>query len=501
MKIQTQNSSKGYLHVTPETDADHRLERLLLGVRRRKGQAWWTVEDNLINRSLLGLPAEVEEECRRLTPEQARGLLDYQVKDVERMLCVRHVLNDNPMGLGKTIEAIVAMKVLGVKNALIVVPKSVMLQWQDQIAVWWPEMAERVKVLPTKVAEDGISILNYERLLNEATLLKLRGFRWDVLICDEAHRIKNAKSQRTKAVKSIPANRRWALTGTPILNKPDDLWSLLHYLDVRYSGISYWSFVDKFCNVIEGHWGRKIAGLTEDPVAEGLLQSMLEKISIRNSDIAPALGKLQGTVRVQMGPAQRKLYNAARDLVLDELPDNMLIPNGAVHVLRLSQLTSWPGLFEPGLSGAKFEWIKDLLEDNPNEKIVVFTRFAKSAVALVNYLGCAVPYIGDLSPEERALNVRLFLETPQTRALVGTIGALGQGVDGLQHASKTAVFLDRDWSPELMNQAEDRLNRMGQTRTVVVHYLECAGTFDQYVGRVNLSKAEDIRRALSDGNV
>lgn len=77
---------------------------------------------------------------------------------------------------------------------------------------------------------------------------------------------------------------------------------------------------------------------------------------------------------------------------------------------------------------------------------------------------------------------------------------MSQGYDGLQTVSHTMVFVDRDWSPEILKQAEDRLNRMGQTQLVNIYYLECTGSFDQHVNKVNLTKAGDIRRALLDEN-
>ena len=85
-----------------------------------------------------------------------------------------------------------------------------------------------------------------------------------------------------------------------------------------------------------------------------------------------------------------------------------------------------------------------------------------------------------------------------SQVLIGTIGAMGQGYDGLQEVSHTLIFVDRDWSPEILKQAEDRLNRMGQKKMVNIYYLECQGSFDQHVGRINFNKADDIRRALND---
>ena len=104
---------------------------------------------------------------------------------------------------------------------------------------------------------------------------------------------------------------------------------------------------------------------------------------------------------------------------------------------------------------------------------------------------------GKNTPEENGKSKEAFVKG-RGRVLVGTIGAMGQGYDGLQEVSHTVVFIDRDWSPEICKQAEDRLHRMGQTKPVNVYYLECTGSFDQHVGRINLNKADDIREALRD---
>ena len=258
-----------YFRILPEDDVD---VNMLLGVRQKKDDRWLQVENNVVNRIVLGLykPPTINPGL-----QHAEGLKEYQRHDVAKMISGTSILNANPMGLGKTVEAIIAMRELGVQNALIIVPKSILLQWQDQIAYWWPQMHDRVNVLPSTYPRNCIALINYEKLLNQQTLTKLKGFKWDVIICDEAHRIKNHKSKRTMAVKSIPSTYRWALTGTPILNKPDDLWSLLHFLDQQYSGNSYWNFVNYFCEIEEGFWGRKILGLTDDPAKVAVLNHML----------------------------------------------------------------------------------------------------------------------------------------------------------------------------------------------------------------------------------
>ena len=472
---------------------------LFLGWRQRKGDTYYTVENNIVNRMVLGLPIELGQPVGATT-ELNQKLADYQKADVLKMVDTQHILNANPMGLGKTVETIEYLKQVQAKSVLIVCPKIVRQQWVDQIKTWWGQDAvllERQRFLQ----HDTIYVVNYDKLRNESILDKCKSIMWDVVVLDEAHKIKNRKSKQTVAAKSLPAFRRIALTGTPILRYVDDLWSILHYLDWTYSGISYWNFVSYFCKVQETPWGNKIVGLTEDPEKVAILNKLLSLVSIRNNSVQVALGKTHEVVRLPMSKAQRELYRKEKALLLDELPENCTIANGAVLTTRLMQTTSWPGLFIQGEPGPKFEWVAETCLNNPKEKFVVFTVFAQTAVALQQYLESmdigAVTITGQNTEEQNQAHKELFLKT-KTQVIIGTIGAMGQGYDGLQSVSRLMIFLDRDWSPEIMKQAEDRLNRYGQSSVVNIYYLECQGSFDQHVGRINVNKADDVRRALDD---
>ena len=506
MKIETAGN---YIHLTKEASEGPIQANKFLGWRQARDKQPWdiTVEDNFVNRILLGLDLDLGQPTYKnanLIKQDVR-LEGYQICDINKMITLKSCLNRNPMGLGKTVEAITTARILNAKSVLIVVPKIVAGQWRDQIKTWWPERADDVFVFGAtnakkrKVEQGCIVITNYEKLLNESNLNKFRQFSWDVLIADEAHKVKNPHSKRTTALKAVPAVRKYALTGTPILNKPDDLWSILHFLDWRYSGISYWNFVNYFCEVEDGFWRRKVTGLTRIPERLEVLKKLLDAISVHNT-LNVAQGKTVETVRLEMTTPQRKLYRDMKNLVLEELPENAQIANGAVMTIRVVQATSWPGLFlGPEEPGPKFEWIAAMCEDNPDEKFVVFSRFEQSARALGEFLKTrevkSVQLTGQVKDAVKELNKKQFIEG-DARVLIGTIGAMGQGTDGLQYASHTAIFIDRDWSPEIMKQCEDRLNRRGQRFKVNIYILECEKSFDQYVGRVNQHKADDIKEAL-----
>ncbi len=495
MRVVKQETSFLYL---PEDDGPEL--KMLMGTRARRNDPWYIVEDNLVNRIVLGVTLPP---ASSIMLQHADGLLPYQSDDISKMLSITATLNANPMGLGKTVEAICLLKEASARNGLIVVPKIIRSQWQAQAARWWPEAAHRFKIWEgTKdqrvLDDDTFWIINYEKLSAKLTTQKFRSVLWHFMLVDEAHRIKNRNSQRTVAVKSIPNQRRVALTGTPILRYVDDLWSILNWLDVQYSGKSYWNFVNYFCEVDEGPYGRTIEGLTDDPARVAILNTVLSYFTIRN-EVTVAKGKTKETITLSMPKKQLKVYKDLRNLALDELPEGMTVANGAVLTTRLRQLTSWPGLFLEGEAGPKFEYVLELMRDNPETKLVVFSAFEKSVAALQRYLreggiGC-VTITGQNKPDHNELSKDLFTHG-NAQVLAGTIGSMGQGYDGLQHVCRLMVFLDRDWSPEIMEQCEDRLNRMGQQYPVLIQYLECEKSFDQYVGKVNAHKAADIKAAL-----
>ena len=199
-----------------------------------------------------------------------------------------------------------------------------------------------------------------------------------------------------------------------------------------------------------------------------------------------------------MYPKQKKLYNDIKQLAVEALSaNNVSIANGMSQLIHLQQVTSNPGLFDID-KNIKFEWIKDLLDDNSDLKILVFSRFRQTILALNEYLnsyGIATIH-GGIKNEERESEKIKFISNENVRIMSGTIGALGESVDGLQYVCHTVIFIDKMWNPEENNQAIGRVLRNSQEMFVNVYTLVCEKTVDEKVGRVNLKKIEDIRSVL-----
>lgn len=476
----------------------------LMGWTKRRGDPWYHVENNLVNQIVLGLYKSDEKvDPSQLSDEVVAGLEHFQIADVAKMVSTDNMLNANPMGLGKTIEEIKTWIYYKIDNGIVIAPKVTLLQWRDQIAKWYPKVAtEIIRDNDAIVRPDKFYLVNEERLVdNDQMLTKLKSFRWDVLTADEAHRLKNRKSQRTQQAKQIPAARRHGLTGTPILRYVDDLWSVLHFVDPFYSGGSYHAFKDYFCEIKEGFHGSKIVGLTTNQDHVAILNTLMEIVSVRNEGVETAQGKFVGTVKVPMNVGQQKLYNDARKLAFDQLPPEVTIANGAVLTMRLRQITSWPGLFISNNPGPKFEWILQAAKDNPNEKIVVMSAFEQTIAGLNSFLTqhkirCRT-HTGQNTDRENEASKQNFIHG-NCQVLGGTFGSLGTGVDGLQQSCRAMILLERDWSPAMNQQYEERLHRTGQRYPTNITYLECDKSFDAHVGKINVERAQDIRSALNE---
>lgn len=430
----------------------------------------------------------------------------------------RAVLGDPP-GTGKTPVAAMALQGVDASRILVVSPNSVVHHWEAVLAQWFPHLSvvdgrgSRPQRARAREAVGGgvrvgscphppptALVLNYESFRQDADeLIKLR---WDTLVADEGHRLKNRTAQVTRAAfrfgRRIP--RVWLLTGTPIVNRPDEAWSLLHLLHPdRFP--SYWRWVETWMTTDRARfpgrsqWAKVITGLRPGAIdgihrelADVLIQRPLEELL---PDLPPATIT---RIEVDLDAAERSAYEDLRRQHWTQLDDGTVVQtvNEVSRITRFRQLVSNMealGARRPR-PGSKISAALDLVDDLDPEQVVVLT-WSRSAAERVADLAGGVYVHGGVPRGDRQGVLDTF-QRGKARVLSGTLATLGEGVDGLQVA-RHIVMLDRPWRPSDEDQAIGRIRRSGQVSAVSVWVLVARNTID-----VEISKLLDEKRSVID---
>lgn len=406
----------------------------------------------------------------------------YQVETIER--CQRqNLLDSDECGLGKTLIAIEAVKLLLAqygKSALIVVKKRLRSQWSNAL------LDQGIK--PTDILgldADVKSLDEIKPLLNSPVIIlthyecvvkhcvALHKVMFSVVVCDEAHAIKNRNAQRSQAVKQLRTHRKIALTGTAFDRNPADIWSILNWLEPKFF-TSYWRFFDahvhyKVTPIARGKSVKTPIGIN-DPAK---FARVVRQFSVRRRKIdvrSDMPEKIEQIIDIDLLPEQQKIYNQlanASDIIVDLTADiSVLMPIVLTEILRLCQAAVDPKLLGVDCGSAKLDYLADWLEENNETSVIVFTRFRETAERLHKQHGGILITGGVKQP----------VITPETKLIFGTIAAMGEGLD-LPHIS-TAIFLDVEWSSILMTQAVDRIYRINITEAKHIIYLRAVNTVD-----------------------
>ena len=412
-------------------------------------------------------------------------LFPFQLEDVERIIESDddHHLIANEMGTGKTYEAI-AIDIQRRRTddyidspTLVVAPLSTISGWKKH----FEELTDLkiCAIVPKNRSQFLDSLTNYEadvyichweslRLIPE-----LAEIGWWHVIADEVHKAKNRKARQTVALKKIKAKHKLGLSGTPIINRPDELWSLLNWMfpkDYR----SYWRFYNTFIEFEIGHPGgyHIIKGTKNMEDLREITRPLLTRRT--KSEVLKDLPEKYYTpIEVPLSGKQRRAYDQMRKDMIAWIGENegqpLIAPVVISKLVRLQQLALAYGELEDGeefvltTPSAKLEVLKELLQ--PGQKTVVFTQFVKMIKLVEQELeGLKVDTLhGGIS--NRGEVIERFQEG-DTDVLLCSIGAGGVGIT-LTAANKV-IFLDRSWSPATNLQAEDRLHRIGQENAVQV---------------------------------
>jgi hypothetical protein len=436
------------------------------------------------SRATSGSPLEIED---RLGGE----LRPFQRAGVSYVLQARRTFLADEQGLGKTVEALAALEADGAFPAIVVCPASLKLNWKREIERWLPHRSLTV-VSGTSVtsAEADITVINYEIVHAHRVRLALRKPR--ALVLDESHYVKNPRAKRSQAVRrlaeALPADAlRLALTGTPVMNHPDELISQLRIL----GRLSEFGSGARFSRRFQG------AG-AEERIHWHLRRTCF--VRRLKADVLPQLpAKRQVVLPVALD--NEREYRLAQDDVIAWLREQPLDLGeveakvaAALRAERLAQLNALKRLAARGKASAALAWIDDFLASD--EPLVVFAGNREVQELLIGRFPEALHVLGRDALEKREAAVQAFQEPDGPQLIVCATRVAGQGIT-LTRASNVA-FLDLEWTPALHDQAEDRCHRIGQHDAVTAWYLLAADTIDETMIEL-ISRKRGIVGAVTDG--
>ena len=419
-------------------------------------------------------------------------LAPYQRAGIARLLAQPGVLLADEMGLGKTIQAIGALRVLlqhGTPGpALVVVPTGLVLQWRRQFREWAPELTLSTCIgVPEERRQRWLTpaqvyLTGFDALRGDMALPAPYGPRrrlWQVVVADEAQRIKNAHTAIAATVKALPRRRAWALTGTPLENRPDDTVSILEFV------------APGLCDPAE-----MVAGLRK---ALSLVQ-----LRRRRADVLPELPpKTVFEIAPDLLPVQRAAYDIAhcKGLVwLRSLGTELRVAHVLELILRLKQICN--ACPRTGASAKLADLVRRLdIVAGAGEKALVFTQFVAmpfGAEALARALKPLNPLLltGRMSAAARDDAMSQFATDPDRHVLVCSLRTGGVGLN--LTAASVVFHFDRWWNPAVETQAEDRAHRIGQTHPVQVFAYLTPDSIEQRIGEI-LDKKRALFADIIDG--
>lgn len=398
------------------------------------------------------------------------------------------------MGLGKTVQAIAALRILyaqqKLSKALIVVPSSLIVQWRKEIKHWAPEL--RISTVRGSVADRSwqwdapaqIYIVGYETLRSDFTSNPQSPPRrtiWDVVILDEAQKIKNRDVEVSSKCKQLFRRRSWALTGTPLENKADDLCSILEFV----------------APLAEAERPRRLEWNDQTRSRHRNLQ-----LRRRKAEVLPQLPpKVTSKVTLTLEGSQRASYDRAEKegvLELKQKGETVRIQNVLELIIRLKQICNF---CPTSGKSAKLTDVRERLSTlrAQGHRALIFSqftdlRFGVRAIAAAIETEMPLIYTGDMGPKRDAV-IKEFKEDETRRVLILSLKAGGQGLN-LQEASYVFHF-DRWWNPAIENQADARSHRLGQQHPVNVYKYVCEGTIEERIDEL-LAKKQELFDELVD---
>jgi len=453
--------------------------------------------------------------------------LPYQKAGIAYALKFGNALIADEPGLGKTIQVIGFSNMLpDARRILIIVPTTLRINWKREFKKW------DVKGLTVGHIKDGkpesypstdVVITSYDLAIKH--IERIKAATWDILAIDEAHNLKNAKGKRcknllgyedrndeSKNIEGIQATHTLLLTGTPIVNRPKELWPLIHRINpARWD--NFFQFGKRYCGADNNGFGWTFDGSSnlEELQRELRASGMVRRIK---DEVLPELPKKirqiiavedAGAVKAEKKRIQKHLDTLAAlraEKLLAYLAGNKEAYITAARELKQAIRTKFEETAKARHDAAiaKVPHVVDLVTDAlENGKVVLFCHHNDVSDAYAAAFGDkAVLVDGRVSPAQRQARIDRFVNDPTCELFIGGIRAAGVGVDGLQKVSSHVIMAEIDCVPGILTQAEDRLCRIGQLNSILVWHVVIDGTIDARMVEITVDKQAIIDAAMDD---
>jgi SNF2 family DNA or RNA helicase len=427
-----------------------------------------------------------------------------------RSMYLNGVLADD-MGLGKTLQAIVALSQhakTSKATSLIVCPTSLLYNWKEEFHKFNPTLKTIVIDGVPSHRKKMIELVDaYDVVITSYTLLQkdiesYRPINFSYAILDEAQHIKNRGTRNARSVKMIQADHRLILSGTPIENSLDELWSLFDFLMPGFLS-TYDRFMEKYIRVVGEEQQQNLEYLRKK-VAPFIMRRMKSDVL----DDLPPVSEL--VYHCQLSEVQQQLYRSYAQSARDELV-KLVEKEGfdrvQIHVLatltRLKQICCHPAIFakekaEPGDS-AKYDMLLDLLQTlvEGGHKTVIFSQYTRMLHIMredFEQMGIKYAYL-DGSSKNRLEVVNQFNEDKSISVFLVSLKAGGTGLNLV--GADTVIHYDMWWNPAVESQATDRVHRMGQKNSVSAYKLITLGTIEEKIAEMQKRKKGLVKKVVS----
>ena len=452
----------------------------------------------------------------------------HQIEGFEYGLANNRWLLGDEQGLGKTkqvIDIAVAKKLQkGYKHCLIICGvNGLKWNWLNEIATHSNEegyilgqrfksmhrvigsMSDRLEDLKNiKHIGSYFLITNVETMRNEAIVKEIQKLCKNgtigIVAIDEIHKCKNPASQQGKGILKIQPECRIAMTGTPLMNTPFDLYIVLKWLG--YEGHSFSAFKNHYA-MYGGFGGYEVVGyryLDE-------LQKQLDKIMLRRlkKDVLDLPEKTHIDEFVEMTPKQAQIYREVTADIKMNIDQIKMQNNPLAELIRMRQATGYTGILSSTVKeSAKLDRMEELVEEavQNGKKVVIFsnwtqmTDIAYDRLLAKGFVGQMIT--GDTKDESRQLIVDAFQNSEYQDFIIGTIGAMGTGLT--LTAGTVEIFMDEPWNRANKEQAEDRCHRVGTKENVTIYTILCKDTIDERIHEL-VERKGAMADALVDGKI